>query len=559
MSFLNSVLESIPGYSPELLLSIQEDDRDRRDFGADILKPGNEEARQKAREARIAGATTSAAKLRAVRAARKRNAEVDIGSSMAKAGRTGAMTNVHGSSRIVTTTSGEKVDASKSGLKGSGEKSAPSSTKSTTTTQYQPTATAKNATMNSSPATKPASNLLKRTAEQNIDQSAVKTARTGPKAAGTSETASKASSATKTPGHAVGQTTATTSPAKRITKTADTSSAMHLAPPARARTPPTLTFWDHAARQELSKAYSHLKKGSFAEIMARGKANLEMGYDCTSVSNSIFLAEFDLDADQAKIDSIKDKKERRLLKSQTRAKEQRSKQIVANFRVAAKLAGRPDPFPPSKSPPSRVKRTATAATHWAVAKPTTQRVFQPVDRATKPAAIDAQKGAKKAQEEAQANTPKDVQKDAKKSTTDAPSHSTKPAKKAAKGKKTEEPKRKSFVRKQRKPLEWKGTARPYVEDSGSDTGGNQITLPTQADLRHIRRTLNKTYYNREEGSDESDHSSDMEAEAYEVEEEEARSLAMAKEEDAAALREEMELKRNKLLRIKALDALNARS
>ncbi|KAI9820912.1 MAG: hypothetical protein M1826_000826 [Phylliscum demangeonii] len=526
IQFLNSVLESIPGYSPELLLSIQEDDRDRLDFGADILKPGNQEARQKAREARTTGATTSAAKLRTVQTARKRNAEVDIDSSMVKAGRTGAMTNVHGSSRIVTTTTGKKVDASKPGLEGSGEKSAPSSTKSTTATQYQATTTAKNATMNSSPATMPASNLLKRTAEQNIDQSAVKTARTGPKAAGTSETASKARSATQTPVHAVGQTTATTSPAKRITKTADMSSAMHLAPPARARTPPKLTFWDHAARQELTKAYSHLKKGSFAEIMARGKANLEMGYDIKSVSSSIFLAEFDLDADQAKINSIKDKKERRLFRSQTRAKEPRSKQIVANFRVAAKLAGRPDPFPPLTSPPSRVKRTATAATHWAVAKPTTQRVFQPVDRATKPA--------------------------------DAPSDGTKPAKIGAKGKKTEEPKRKSFFRKPRKPLEWKGTARLYVEDSGFHTGGNQIALPTQADLRHIRRTLNTTYYNPDEGH-ESDHSSDMEAKAYEVEEEEARSLAIAKEEDAATLRKEMELKRNKLLRIKALVRPNARS
>ncbi|KAI9790186.1 MAG: hypothetical protein M1816_005386 [Peltula sp. TS41687] len=62
----------------------------------------------------------------------------------------------------------------------------------------------------------------------------------------------------------------------------------------------------------------------------------------------------------------------------------------------------------------------------------------------------------------------------------------------------------------------------------------------------------------EEDQIDSEGSSDMEAAAYEVEEEEFTSLKRAKKEDEEALREEMELKRKKLERKKALQALAAK-
>lgn len=124
---------------------------------------------------------------------------------------------------------------------------------------------------------------------------------------------------------------------------------------------------------------------------------------------------------------------------------------------------------------------------------------------------------------------------------------------------------KGTARPPRVETEYKGTARPPGSFSSVSARRNRIQKSRQAAKRPVsRRSAVRSDPDEDEDDEEEEEdvgsagSSDMEAAAFEVEEEEYSSLKTAKAEDEKALREEMELKKKKLERKRILQALAAK-
>ncbi len=114
------------------------------------------------------------------------------------------------------------------------------------------------------------------------------------------------------------------------------------------------------------------------------------------------------------------------------------------------------------------------------------------------------------------------------------------------------PEEKSTAKVSKADLGYKGTARAATRSTSAEVARGAAT--TTAGRRPNRRVVSS----EEEDDVDTDASSDMEAAAFEVEQEEYKSLKRAQLEDEEALREEMALKSQKEQKKRALEALAAK-